>query len=49
MTTAPTVLKLSNITRAFGAVKAVDGVSLEIRRGEVVGLVGETGPANRPC
>ena len=43
MTTAPTVLKLSNITRAFGAVKAVDGVSLEIRRGEVVGLVGENG------
>ena len=41
--TTETVLKLTNISRSFGAVKAVDKVSLEIRRGEVVGLVGENG------
>ena len=40
---APTVLKLSTISRSFGAVKAIDSVSIEIRRGEVVGLVGENG------
>ena len=41
--TDDTVLKLTNISRSFGAVKAVDSVSLEIKRGEVVGLVGENG------
>ena len=41
--TTETVLKLTNISRTFGTVKAVDGVSLQINRGEVVGLVGENG------
>jgi peptide/nickel transport system ATP-binding protein/oligopeptide transport system ATP-binding protein len=29
--------------RAIGAVQAVDGVSLQVRRGETLGIVGETG------
>ena len=43
MTDHPAVLKLTDISRSFGTIKAVNSVSLEIRRGEVVGLVGENG------
>src|SRR5262252_8717551 len=31
------------VTRAFGSFVAVDGVDLELRRGEVVGLLGANG------
>lgn len=37
------VLTLEHGVVAFGAVKAVDDVSLEVRRGEVVGLIGPNG------
>jgi general nucleoside transport system ATP-binding protein len=38
-----TVLRLSNITRRFGDLLANDGISLELRRGEIVALLGENG------
>ena len=37
------ILKATNICKDFGSTKALKSVSLEIRRGEVVGLVGENG------
>jgi ribose transport system ATP-binding protein len=40
---ADTVLRLEGITKTFPGVTALDGVSLEFRRGEVHGLVGENG------
>lgn len=37
------VLKLENVSRVFGSVVAVDGLTLNIRRGEVFGLLGPNG------
>ena len=37
------LLKIENVTKAFGAVKAVDGVSFDIHEGEIVGLIGPNG------
>jgi ABC-type sugar transport system ATPase subunit len=34
---------MKNITKTFGAVKAVDNVSLRLNAGEVVSLCGENG------
>jgi len=36
-------LRLTGISKEFGKVTAVDGITLEIRRNEVVGLIGENG------
>jgi ABC-type sugar transport system ATPase subunit len=38
-----TILKLDGITRVFPGVKALDDVSLAVRHGEVLALVGENG------
>ena len=37
------VLELSNISKHFGAIQAVNDVSLSIEPGEVVGLMGDNG------
>lgn len=43
MTSEAPVLRLTDITCSFGPVTAIKSVSLEIKRGEVIGLVGENG------
>ncbi|MEM8729515.1 MAG: ABC transporter ATP-binding protein [Pseudomonadota bacterium] len=40
---AETILSIQGLCRAFGAVKAVDDVSLEIRKGSITGLIGPNG------
>jgi ABC-2 type transport system ATP-binding protein len=37
------VLRLTDLRKSFGSINAVDGVSLEVHRGEVFGLLGPNG------
>jgi ABC-type branched-subunit amino acid transport system ATPase component len=41
--TAPPLLECVDVEKRFGGVRALDGVSLAIQRGDVVGLVGPNG------
>ncbi|WP_214105613.1 ABC transporter ATP-binding protein [Acrocarpospora catenulata] len=42
-TAAPVVVELANVTKAFGAVQAVRGVTLRVEPGQVYGLLGPNG------
>ncbi len=42
-TDAPVVLEMSNISKSFGAVTALVDVSIKLRQGEVLALVGDNG------
>ncbi|HYF21504.1 MAG TPA: ABC transporter ATP-binding protein [Ramlibacter sp.] len=39
----PPLLRLENVTRSFGALRAVDGVSFAVGRGGITGLIGPNG------
>ena len=40
---APVVLEMRDVTKTFGSVRANDDVSITLRRGEILGLLGENG------
>jgi ABC-2 type transport system ATP-binding protein len=42
-TSAAPALRASGLTKSFGDVRAVDGLSLEVRRGEIFGFLGPNG------
>ncbi|HEX6320076.1 MAG TPA: ATP-binding cassette domain-containing protein, partial [Burkholderiales bacterium] len=37
------MIKIENLVKAFGAKRAVDGVSFGVERGEVLGFLGPNG------
>jgi simple sugar transport system ATP-binding protein len=37
------VLEMRGVTKTFGSVRANDGISIKLRRGEILGLLGENG------
>ncbi len=39
----PVVLEVSRISKRFGGLTAVDGVSFEVREGEILGIIGPNG------
>ncbi len=43
-----TILSIENVTRTFGPVTALRGVSFRIRRGTIHGLLGANGAGNAP-
>ncbi len=45
-TSAPpgdTIVRLTDVRRAFGETPAIDGISLEVERGEILGIIGRSG------
>ena len=43
MTQTPSFLEVRDLRKHYGAIKAVDGVSMSVRPGEVVGVIGPNG------
>ncbi len=46
---AAPMLKVDRIVKNFGGFRALDGVSFELRRGEILGLVGPNGSGKTTC
>jgi branched-chain amino acid transport system ATP-binding protein len=38
-----TVVRVRNVTKSFGGIRAVDDVSFDVRRGEILGVIGPNG------
>ncbi|MFZ9019650.1 MAG: ATP-binding cassette domain-containing protein, partial [Paracoccaceae bacterium] len=43
------VLETRNLSKAFGAIKAVDDVSFALQKGELLALIGPNGAGKSTC
>ena len=43
------MLKLENIHTSYGSIKAITGITMEIRQGEIVSLIGSNGAGKSTC
>ncbi len=46
---APPILEVDNVTLKFGGVTALDGVTFDIKQGEILGLIGPNGAGKTTC